>query len=129
MNVLVKGAQDVHLTGSPEAGLFREVHTRISNFGLNTVKIRFGNDGNARIPHSGDLLSKCYISVQDSNDHVIIGQQWQLLFDSIDLYIGGQLIDSQDPVYSLGIWPILESTNVSENNVPGSVYPLHFFLL
>ena len=127
MNVIVKGPQDVQLTGSPEAGLFRAVHARISNFGMETVKIRFGNDGNARIPHSGDLLSKCYISVQDSNDQVIIGQTWQSLFDSIDLYIGDQLIDSQDPVYSLGIWPILEAKNVSENNVPESVYPLHFF--
>jgi hypothetical protein len=127
MNVLVRGLQDVELTGNPEASLFRGIYKRASNFGMENVKIPFSVSGNARIPRVGDLLSRCYISIEDSSGNTVIPNTWAGLFDTVDLYIGDQLIDSQDFTYSSKIWPVLESNNTSQAVVPAGFYPLHFF--
>jgi hypothetical protein len=127
MSLLFRGAQDVLLTGEPEASLFRSVYSRASNFGMETVKIPFNVSGNARVPRKGDLLGKCYLTITDLNGNLYTPTTWIDFFDTIDFYIGNQLIDSQDAIYSTKIWPVVESANISQNVAPGSFYPLHFF--
>ena len=127
MDLIYTGEQDVHLSGNPEASLFKSIYVRSTNFAISTFKTYFDKSGCVRVSKRGDLLSKCYITLEDSNGNLTPSPSWFGLFDTVDLYIGEQLIDSQDFVYSSIIWPSIESKNLSEGVVPQSFYPLHFF--
>jgi lipocalin len=126
MEVVVKGAQDVLLTGNPEKSPFRHLYKRSSPFALCDYKSYFIG-GNLTLFKRGDLLSKCYLMLEDFTGRTVIPSSWSGLFDTVDLYIGGQLIDSQDYTYSSLLWPALESDNLSQSAVPGTFYPLRFF--
>jgi hypothetical protein len=126
MEVVVKGAQDVLLTGNPEKSPFRHLYKRSSPFALCDYKSYFIG-GNLTLFKRGDLLSKCYLMLEDFAGRTVIPSSWSGLFDTVDLYIGGQLIDSQDYIYSSFIWPALESDNISQSVAPGTFYPLRFF--
>jgi hypothetical protein len=127
MDLIYTGEQDVHLSGNPEATLFRKVYMKNANFAMSSFKTYFNRSGQVRISKRGDLLSKCYITIEDSQGNLIPSPNWASLFDTVDLYIGEQLIDSQDVTYSSNIWPVTESKCLSEGVVPVSFYPLHFF--
>ena len=48
--------------------------------------------------------------------------------DYVELYIGGQLIDTQYPDYSTTQWQALEANSYAKaNGTVASFYPLHFF--
>jgi hypothetical protein len=126
MEVVVKGAQDVLLTGNPDKSPFRHLYKRSSPFALCDYKSYFIN-GNLTLFKRGDLLSKCYLMLEDFKGKTVVPASWSGLFDTVDLYIGGQLIDSQDYTYSSVIWPALESDNLSHGVAPGTFYPLRFF--
>jgi len=126
MEVVVKGAQDVLLTGNPDKSPFRHLYKRASPFALCDYKSYFIN-GNLTLFKRGDLLSKCYLMLEDFTGKTVVPVSWSVLFDTVDLYIGGQLIDSQDYTYSSFIWPSLESDNLSQGVATGTFYPLRFF--
>ena len=126
MELVIKGAQDVLLTGNPDKSPFRHLYKRSSPFALCDYKSYFIN-GNLTLFKRGDLLSKCYLMLEDFTGKTVVPGSWSGLFDTVDLYIGGQLIDSQDYTYSSVIWPSLESDNLSQGVAPGTFYPLRFF--
>ena len=126
MEVVVKGAQDVLLTGNPDKSPYRHLYKRSSPFALCDYKSYF-EGGNLTLFKRGDLLSKCYLMLEDFKGKTVIPAYWDGLFDTVELYIGDQLIDSQDYTYSSCIWPALESDNLSQSAVPGTFYPLRFF--
>jgi hypothetical protein len=97
-------------------------------FGIELKKMNFDAGGSFRFDRYGDLLGPCYITANDP----VTGRQipvtsWTGLFDTVDLTIGGQLVDSQDVVYSSQVWPVLEASTWSQSKVPTGFYPLHFF--
>ena len=126
MEVVVKGAQDALLTGNPDKSPYRHLYKRSSPFALCDYKSYFIG-GQLTLFKRGDLLSKCYLMLENFTANTVIPTSWAGLFDTVDLYIGGQLIDSQDYTYSSVIWPALESDNLSQSAVPGTFYPLRFF--
>lgn len=126
--LLAQGPQDVWLSGDPQVSFFRSVYRPHVPFGIELKKMNFDAGGSFRFDRYGDLLGPCYITANDP----VTGRQipvtsWTGLFDTVDLTIGGQLVDSQDVVYSSQVWPVLEASSWSQSKVPTGFYPLHFF--
>src|SRR5210317_153772 len=98
--LVAKGQQDKHITGDPEITFFNTRYKKHSNFSMFTHSQTFlqnpvgGNFSTVRIQKMGDLLSYVHIVADDP----IIGSQlvsdWRTIIDRVELYIGGQLIDS-----------------------------------
>ena len=126
--LLAEGPQDVWLSGDPQVSFFRSVFRAYAPFGIDFKKMNFDRDGSCRLDREGDLLGPCYLTAHD----VFTGQlvpltSWNGLFETVELLIGGQLVDSQDYTYSSQVWPVLEASTWSQTNVPTGFYPLHFF--
>ena len=96
------GAQDAHLTGNPEVSFFRSNYKRHTNFAM-TREMQVlqgtptpGGMSTVRFDKKGDLLSYFYLYVSDQdgnitpNDEIITAH-----VESMELYIGGQLIDTE----------------------------------
>lgn len=130
--LVAQGAQDVHLVGDPQVSFFRSTYKRHTNF--SHVRQRQTIQGNpaangmssVRFERRGDLLSYTYLTGKTgtaADDNIIQD------IDKVELYIGGQLIDSQDKDYIGNIWPRLQSPNLAKGG-PLTVVdfcPLHFF--
>ena len=133
------GAQDAHLVGNPQISFFRSNFKRHTNF--STTRQRqiiqgtpaANNMSTVRFERKGDLLSYTYL-VNKFNAATVVNPG--RFIDHVELYIGGQLIDSQDPNFSQTVWPNVQAntTNKSamgETAVGGATtenfYPLHFF--
>ena len=96
------GAQDTHLTGKPEITFFQSSYKRHVNFSRVTdVQVLQGNPlpgqmTSVKFDRRGDLLNYVYITMVDTvNNMVASVQDWRDVIDSVELYIGGQLIDTQ----------------------------------
>ncbi len=102
------GAQDAHLTGNPEVSFFRSNYKRHTNFAM-TREMQVlqgtptpGGMSTVRFDKKGDLLSYFYLYVSAENgntkpdDENIIDH-----VESMELYIGGQLIDTETAVSNI----------------------------
>lgn len=95
------GAQDSHLVGSPEVSFFQSSYKRHSNFSSvierqvlqNTP--RAGGLSSVRFERKGDLLSYVYLTESTAGTGTARAPYWNTLIDKVELYIGGQLIDTQ----------------------------------
>lgn len=126
--LLAEGPQDVWLSGDPQVSFFRSVYRGHVPFGMELKKMNFDRDGSCRLDRYGDLLGPCYLTAHDTlTGQLVPLSSWAGLFETVDLLIGGQLIDSQDYTYSSQVWPVLEASSVSQCGVPATFYPLHFF--
>ena len=126
--LLAQGPQDVWLSGDPQVSFFRSVYRHHVPFGIELKKMNFDADGSCRFDRYGDLLGPCYITANDpATGRQIPLTSWTGLFETVDLTIGGQLVDSQDIPYSSQVWPVLESSTWSQRTLPTGFYPLHFF--
>jgi len=135
------GAQDAFITGKPEVSFFQSTYKRHTNFsqvvdrqiiqgtpspnGMSTV----------RFERRGDLLGFVYLTASDANG-VIPTSDWTQLISSIELYIGGQLIDTMDSNFTEYIAPLVFSQNVAKSGLggghngfgtPSYFYPLRFW--
>ena len=130
--LVAQGAQDVHLVGDPQVSFFRSTYKRHTNF--SQVRQRQTIQGNpaangmssVRFERRGDLLSYTYLTGKTNaaaDDNIIDD------IDKVELYIGGQLIDSQDREYIGNIWPRLQSPNLAKGGglALEEFCPLHFF--
>ena len=69
IQLLSRGAQDVHLTGTPRVSLFRTVYHRHTNFALETVEQIFdqqptwGSTSSATLTRQGDLVQSMFLRV------------------------------------------------------------------
>jgi hypothetical protein len=73
MQLVAYGAQDIYLTGNPQITFFKIVYRRYTNFAIETIEQAFvgvpafGARVSARIPRSGDLLSRTYVQITVSS--------------------------------------------------------------
>jgi len=134
------GPQDEWLTGQPEMSYFISNYKRATHFAHSLERQVIqgtpapGNISTVRFERKGDLLNYVYLTAVSNDESMIkntpVSNLWLNTIDKIDLYIGGQLIDSHDFKYMNIIEPITGSQNLSQLNMSqGDSYffPLKFF--
>jgi hypothetical protein len=134
IQLVSKGVQDVYLNSEEGHSFFRMKFTRHTNFSQAPKHIKTISDKDPvfTVPVLGDLVNCIWFEGVDRQSNV----SSNLLYNStIDLYIGGQKIDSQHYDYYADIWPnylaetytksqeLTNKTNASHRNFQ----PLHFF--
>jgi len=116
------GAQDAHIVGNPEISFFQSSYKRHSNFSSvierEVIQGVPKNNGfsTIRFERKGDLLSYVYLMAKNSYN-TVIQPTWSTMIDKIELYIGGQKIDSQDYDFSAYI-----STEIMANTLSKSIF-------
>jgi hypothetical protein len=144
--LLTLGAQDIYLTTDPEVSFFRSNYKRHTHF-ANAIERQTiqGNPNPGTMSsvfpaRSGDLLSYMYITAHNpASNNLVTNIDWSGAIDRIQLYIGGNLIDTQDDVFSTIIAPVTMTDSYSKrfggigsgagvtNNYQNTFYPLTFF--
>jgi hypothetical protein len=115
------GAQDTHLVGNPEVSFFQSSYKRHSNFSSvierQVIQNTPANNGlsSIRFERKGDLLS--YVYLVNDNSGTSSNINWSTAIDKVELYIGGQLIDTQHYEYSASI-----HTDIMANSFSKSIY-------
>jgi len=131
IQLVSKGVQDVYLNSDEGHSYFRMKFTRHTNFSQapKFIKTISDKDPHLTIPVLGDLINGlwCEGNTVASN----------LFYNStVDLYIGGQKIDSQHYDYFSEIWPVYCADTPYKNTVftnkmhpraAPSFLPFHFF--
>ena len=135
------GAQDSHIVGNPEISFFRSSFKRHTNFSSVIERQVIQNSpannslSSVRFERKGDLLSYTYF-VMTNGEGTPLPMDWSTVVDKVELYIGGQLIDSQDydfstKVYSDVMAPSLSRSTLgpqpSGNLASSYFYPLKFW--
>jgi hypothetical protein len=134
IQLVSKGAQDMYINSDEGHSFFRMKFTRHTNFSQapKMIKTITDKDPVFTVPVLGDLINCLWFEGLERNSNV----SSNLLYNStIDLYIGGQKIDSQHYDYYADIWPnylaetwtkqeeLTNKTSISNRNFQ----PLHFF--
>lgn len=139
------GAQDAHLVGDPQVSFFKSAYMRHTNFSMITdrqiIQGNITNDAmtSVRFERKGDLLSHVYITARDATGVPVtdipetgVGS-WSNIISKTELYIGGQLIDSQTTDFTENIAPDVLAQNYSKGAqgvrsgaVGRAFYPLRF---
>jgi hypothetical protein len=153
VSLVSKGAQDVYLTNnSGGSSLFQMKYSRHTNFSqapkiMNMIGGPILPGGTSVIPITsyGDLLNGVWLHGGDGAQAVIPGMNAPpglvgCLFGSLfELFIGGQLVDSQPFDYMTDIWSVYLAENQSkrsmianfmttdDTNLDYTFVPLHFF--
>ena len=115
------GAQDSHLVGSPEVSFFQSSYKRHTNFSSvierQVIQNTPANNGlsSIRFERKGDMLSYVYLVSASGGNPADI--DWTNDVDKVELYIGGQLIDTQHFEYSTSI-----HTDIMANSFSKSIY-------
>lgn len=136
-----RGKQDEHITGSPQITFFNSTYKRHTNFSTFTQEQtvqgipKAGGTSSVIFKRSGDLLGHMYIDVKYGRQAQLISD-WRNIIDYVELYIGGNLVDKQDSEFSEAIAIDLLATTYSKS-YPASIhgglgsssffYPLRFF--
>lgn len=140
VQLIAVGAQDEYIMGNPEISFFSSTYKRHSNFSQSVEKqtIQGAVKGNSmssiRFERSGDLLGYTYFTLDDNTKALDI-QDWSRIIDKVELLIGGQVIDTQDSIFTekIAIDTFAQNVSKSSNGThPGSsarsfFYPLRFF--
>ena len=143
VQLVAVGPQDAWLTGKPEVSFYRSNYKRYTHY-ANSVERQViqgvpiaGGISTIRFEKKGDLLSYVYLTAVDSNGAQLVNPDWTKIIDKVELYIGGQVIDTQDIEYMTDIEPITGAQTFSQrylgnnsstfNNQKNSVLPLKFF--
>jgi hypothetical protein len=137
------GPQDTWLTGKPEVSFYRSNYKRYTHYAKSIERQVImgqpiaGGISTIRFEKKGDLLSYVYFTAKDSNGASIVNLDWSKVIDKVELYIGGQVVDTHDFEYLTDIEPITGARNFSErylnlssstyNNQKTSFFPLKFF--
>jgi len=160
MQLVAYGAQDVYLTGQPKVTFFQSAYRRHTNFAMELVQQNVsgagGNGGlqSVVVSRSGDLVGDMFVAMTPSTSSAsqltstnsVADMCWvaERAFESVSLYIGGQLIDKhhrtwfrlysevfldESMKYNYGKLTSLPIVNNSQTNTSlGKVYlPLMFF--
>jgi hypothetical protein len=146
VQLVATGAQDAWLTGKPEVSFFRSNYRRYTHYASSVERQVIqgapiaGGISTIRFEKKGDLVNYVYLTARDGNGSVVPIVNWSNVIDKVELLIGGQVIDTQDVVYSTQIEPVTgaqnfsqrllignSGTHLSANNVISGFYPLKFF--
>lgn len=143
VQLVAVGPQDAWLTGKPEVSFYRSNYKRYTHYS-NSVERQViqgspiaGGISTIRFEKKGDLLSYVYLTARDSAGGILVNPDWTRIIDKVELYIGGQVVDTQDIEYMTNIEPITGAQNFSQrylnsssstfNNQKNSFLPLKFF--
>lgn len=114
------GAQDVHITGSPQLSFFNSTHKRHTNFSIFQEQQTIHGNPKAGITstidlrRSGDMLNYCFLTVEENGTSKLI-DDWSNVIDEVELYIGDQLIDRQSSEFTEEIAIDLLATTFSKS--------------
>ena len=114
------GAQDTHLVGNPEVSFFQSSYKRHTNFSSvierQVIQNTPTNNGlsSIRFERKGDMLSYVYLTPVNSSD-ATLQCDWSKVVDKAELYIGGQLIDTQHFEYSTKIHTDIMANSFSKS--------------
>jgi hypothetical protein len=135
IQLVSKGVQDVYLTSDEGHSFFRMKFMRHTNFSQapKLIKSITDKDNSIVIPVLGDVINGIWFEKVGVN---AVDMSSNLFYNStIDLYIGGQKVDSQHFDYYADIWPnymadtwtkAQDLTNRVSRSNPAFL-PLHFF--
>ena len=136
---LVVSGRDNPLTIDPDMSFFKTLYKRHTNFSSVidklTLQNRPVNNGisTTRVEVKGDLLSYMYIACNSIGESETLLRRWNRIIDKVELFIGGQLIDTQYYDYSTKIATDVQAPTLSKST-KGSTgseysyfYPLKFF--
>ena len=143
VQLVAVGPQDAWLTGKPEVSFYRSNYKRYTHY-ANSVERQViqgapiaNGISTIRFEKKGDLLSYVFLTARDNNGAGIVGLDWSKVIDKVELYIGGQIVDTHDFEYMSDIEPIVGAQNYSQrylnlnstsfNNQKNSFFPLKFF--
>jgi hypothetical protein len=143
VQLVAVGPQDAWLTGKPEVSFYRSNYKRYTHY-ANSVERQViqgapvaNGISTIRFEKKGDLLSYVYFTALDGNGSHLVNPDWTRIIDKVELYIGGQVVDTQDIEYMTDIEPIVGAQSASQrylnnnsttfNNQKNSVLPLKFF--
>jgi hypothetical protein len=142
VQLVATGVQDVHLSGNPEVSFFRSNYKRHTHFASSVERMLIQGQptpagiSTIRIERKGDLLSYTYFTAKDSTGLVRADLDWSRIIDRVELLIGGQVIDLQDPFFTYNIDPVCLASTFSQRYIPQTMalanndnafYPLKFF--
>lgn len=134
------GAQDEHIMGKPEISFFKATFKRHSNFSQAVEKqliqgsVNSNSLSTVKFERGGDLLGYTYIAV-DNGTQAQSFTDWRSIIASVEFYIGGQLIDTQDSTFSekVAIDTLAQSVSKGTFGAHSGIgahcyfYPLRFF--
>lgn len=143
VQLVAVGPQDTWLTGKPEVSFYRSNYKRYTHYS-NSIERQViqgtpiaGGISTIRFEKKGDLLSYVYLTIRDGNGATMVNPDWTKIIDKVELYIGGQVVDTQDIEYMTDIEPVTGAQNYSQrylnnnsstfNNQKTSFLPLKFF--
>jgi Major capsid protein N-terminus/Large eukaryotic DNA virus major capsid protein len=136
------GVQDVHLTGSPQVSFFRSQYKQYTHFAHSVERQLIqglptpGGISTVRVERKGDLLSYMYMTARDNTGKLRTDLDWSQIIDRVEVLIGGQVIDLQDPFYTYTIDPVCMANKFSQRYYAQSqsiqrqdnaFYPFKFF--
>lgn len=116
VQLVATGVQDVHLSGNPEVSFFRSNYKRHTHFASSVERMLIQGQptpagiSTIRIERKGDLLSYTYFTAKDSTGLTRTDLDWSQIIDRVELLIGGQVIDLQDPFFTYNTLLITESS-------------------
>ncbi len=102
MQLVAYGAQDIYLTGNPQITFFKVVYRRHTNFSMESIQqtwngapadLTSAGRMTATISRNGDLVHKMYLETDAAFNASGIGNPGAALIDTVEVEIGGQLID------------------------------------
>lgn len=120
IQLAARGAQDFNLIGNPQISFFKIVYRRYTNFSMETIKLAIegGNINNStkelltcEIKRDADLISNMYFTFElpeiysgASDTNIPYEFKWienigTNIIDSIDLFIGGSLINKHTGMF------------------------------
>jgi hypothetical protein len=146
VQLVATGAQDAWLSGKPEISFFRSNYKRYTHYSSSVERQIIqgtpiaGGISTIRFEKKGDLLSYVYFSARDGAGSMCPVVDWSKVIDKVELLIGGQVVDTQDFVYSSGIEPVTGAQSHNQrlligntgnalypSNEKNAFYPLKFF--
>jgi hypothetical protein len=120
------GAQDVWITGTPEVSFFQSMYKHHTNFSQvisrQTLQGSFSPNGMStiRFERAGDMLGFVYMAPTcvgpDGTPQAYQSNNWSNVINYSELYIGGQLIDRQDSVFTETLAPNLFAQNYTKSS-------------
>jgi len=140
------GAQDVFLIGKPEVSFFQSAYKHHTNFSQVVARqVLQGNPtpggmSSVKFERAGDMMGYVYIApictAANGTSTAYQTQNWSNIVNYVEFYIGGQLIDRQDSIFTEFLAPNLLSQGTSKSSLvmnhggygtPSYFYPLRFW--
>ena len=125
VQLVATGVQDEWLTGKPEISFFRSNYKRYTHYARSVERQTLqgqpaaGGISTIRLEKKGDLVSYMYLTARDGNNALVANLDWGQVIDRVQLYIGGQEIDSQDFQWMSDVEPVVAAQNMNQRYLNG----------